>query len=1152
MEDSEKRIQVKYILDSTGFNSSLQGINSELKVNQAELKNAQVGLKSFGDTTENLVRVQEALGTQIATQSEKVAVYTVALDKATAKMELNVAARDALQQSISMETAKLEGAIAAYGAENEVTLLIQERIVELTEEYNAMSTACETNAKSVNNATVAQTKAQTELARLQGQILATNESIATNSNMWINAGKSLESVGGTLTKVGKSVESVGNTLIELSAPIVAATALGAKFSTDFEDGLAKISTIADTTQLSINDIGNGVIDLSNKTGKSTSDLNEALYQAISSGVQTGDTLQFMDTSAKSAIGGFTDTETAVDGLTTVLNSYGLKSSEVTDISNQMMVAQNLGKTTFGELAQQMGNVTPIASALGVTTKELFSSLGVLTANGIQTREAVTGLKAAMGNIIKPSKEAGDAAKALGIDFDASTVKTKGWLPFLEDVKNKLKQSSPEFAKASDEVNTLTQRQTELAKSGKKSSDEYKNNATALKNAKAEMNSLEQASNGQLSAFATMFGSVEGLNSILTLTSDQGMSLYNTSMDQMGSSTDYISDAFNKVSNTDGKNLEKTLNELKNSMIKLGESATPILEDADVLIGKITDTLNGMSKEQITAIEDAGLLALGLGIVGKVAGGLITTVGNVTKVIGEVSKAFGGLEVATATAEATGAAVAEVGAGAAGAEVGVGALGLALGGAVIAAAPWLLAGAAVAGTGYLIYKGMNEKAIPSVDLFANKVNTTSQQVVAANGVMTSYVETSTTKISEATKTAVGAYIKLDDEAKKSLTDLYVNGTVLTDQTVTALVGKYNDMGTQIKAGMDKHYNDEYSTMQQFFQKSSSLSDKEENDALAKMQKNNNDKKIEVDNATKQIQEILNTASENNRALTLDEQQKINSIQENMKTNAVKSLSDGEVESKIILERLKDYGTSITAEQASNEIQNANKARDESVQAANEQYDKTVAEIIRMRDETGVITAEQADKLIADAQRQKDDSITKAGELRDGVVTKIKGMDTDIESSVDTTSGNILTWWDKLKNWWDSWFPQPKTITINQDGGASTDLPWNRNNQTGENWTGNENWEGGYTTLHEKGYEVYDLPSGTKIYNHDSSEDLVLKTAESVASKVANRIAQNSTGSSANSQPIVLQIPVVVDGREIARASATYVGTDLAFNTNRKGW
>ncbi len=64
-----------------------------------------------------------------------------------------------------------------------------------------------------------------------------------------------------------------------------------------------------------------------------------------------------------------------------------------EIANQMLVAQNMGKTTFGELATTVSKVSPIFNQLNLGTNELFSSLAVLTANGIATSESVSALKA---------------------------------------------------------------------------------------------------------------------------------------------------------------------------------------------------------------------------------------------------------------------------------------------------------------------------------------------------------------------------------------------------------------------------------------------------------------------------------------------------------------------------------------------------------------------------------------------------------------------------------------------------------------------------------------------------------------------------------------------------------------------------------------
>lgn len=1140
--DLEKRITAKMVLDSTGFNESLQGVNQGLKVAQSELKNASAQVGAFGKNTESLKNVQQALAQQIELQAKKVDIYRQSIEKVTEKMNANITERDKVSAALEREKAKLEGSIQAYGKESQVTQNAKEKVAELTKEYEEKEKSVQSNAKQLQNYTVNMNKADAELTKMRGELNKTNSELDKSNNKWIQASTVLKESSEKLKGFGETTGKIGDGLLKISAPIVAAGAASSKFAIDFEDGMAKVSTVADTSKTSLEELGDGVINLSNMAGEGFETIQGGLYDTISSGVKAEDSVNFLTTAVKAAKGGFTDTATSVDGLTSTLNAYGLEASKANDIANQMFIAQNLGKTTFGEMSASIGNVIPISAALGVKTDELFSSLAVLTANGIKTSESVTGMKAAMSNIIKPSKEAADAADALGIKFDAATVKSRGWIGFLGDIKKKLQDVAPEYAKSAEQYDKTVIKMGKLEKAGQKNSEMYKALKKSLKGQKEELDVLEKSNSSQLSAFAQLFGSVEGLNSVLTLTSDQGMSLYNESMQQMGTNTTALDDAFNKVNDTTGSKLKRSLNELKNNSIKLGEAAMPLIEEGSNLIGMLTDKLSSMDAKQLKTILDIGLFTAGLGGVLKVGGGVASSIGSIVDVAGKLSGALGTAKVA---AEGAGTA-AEIAAGIGGAG-GMAGLGTALGSAALAAAPWIAAGAAVAGTGYVIYKGMTQEAVPAVDLFADKVNVTQKNVGASYGNMVTQIETDTTKISNSTKQAVGAYIKLDDDAKKSLTDLYVNGTVLTNQTVNTLVQKYSDMATQIKTGMDKHYNDEFSAMQQFFQKSNALSIAEESNALSSLQLNNLSKKTEIDNYEKQIQLILQNASNNHRALSLDEQQKINSIQEKMKTNAVKSLSDTEIESKVILERLKEYGTRITAEQASSEIQNANKARDEGVKAANDQYTKTVENIIKMRDETHSLTADQADKLIKDAQRQRDDSIKHAEELRDGVVKKITSMDSDISNDVDTTTGKILTWWDKVKSWWNSWFPAKKTMQV--DSNYSSYLTGNTSSNgsssypaIGHNARGTNSWNGGLTYKDENGYEIYDLPRGTRIYNHDASEDMAKKTAEEVARNVLSNI---DTGSSGNE----IIIPIYLDGKQIANVTSPYLNGIQAKNLRK---
>ena len=333
-----------------------------------------------------------------------------------------------------------------------------------------------------------------------------------------------EKFNSVLNKSTKTAVAVGSAYV----------AMGTQSAISFDKSFSKVQTIADTTNISVDELKNGIKDLSTETGKSVNELNEALYQAISAGADTTHATELVEVAVKSAKGGFTDTATAVDGLTTVLNTYNMETSDAQKIANQMLVTQNKGKTTFGELATSVGKVAPIFKSVELSSEELFSSLASLTANGLNTSEAVTGIKSAISNIIKPSAEAKKLAQSLGLEFNSTALSSKGLAGFLQDVKEK--------------------------------------------------------TDGNTETMAKLFGSVEGLNSVLTLTSDSGMSLMLDTIQEMQTNTTALDDAYNTMSDSLSSQNEKALNQLRNISMELGEKLMPIISRVITLVSTHIDTI----------------------------------------------------------------------------------------------------------------------------------------------------------------------------------------------------------------------------------------------------------------------------------------------------------------------------------------------------------------------------------------------------------------------------------------------------------------------------------------------------------------------------------------------------------------------------------
>lgn len=198
--------------------------------------------------------------------------------------------------------------------------------------------------------------------------------------------------------------------------------------------MAEVSTLLAKNQMGlVSQLSDTANAAAMKFGKKTDEMASAEYNLISAGIDAAKVNYALDASAKLAIGGITDMETASNGLTSVLNAYNLAAEQSEEVTDAMFVAMKRGKTKIGELSDVIGRVAPLAANVGVSINEMFGSIATATLSGQKTDEAATGLKAALSNIMKPTSEGAKLADSLGLAFDAEALKAKGLRGVLDDV-----------------------------------------------------------------------------------------------------------------------------------------------------------------------------------------------------------------------------------------------------------------------------------------------------------------------------------------------------------------------------------------------------------------------------------------------------------------------------------------------------------------------------------------------------------------------------------------------------------------------------------------------------------------------------------------------------------------------------------------------
>lgn len=644
MADDMKRVGLSFKTDGTvDFQKSLKQISEAVQGNREEFKRAKIAWDDSTTAMEKLTDRQKYLQKQTETYNEKVEVLRRELseleeaenknEKAISqkKKQLSQAETTLAQyqkglkevnQEIKSGSAVLEenmkklddsiSTLDASAKKNESSFELmksqwdkntssakklkdeqkylteqgetyQKKVGLVKEELKLLENAEGDNKKAIEEKKAALNEAEVSLNEYKSRLKEVNEQL--------KFGKaSIEEYTEKVQKAGEKGKNAGSGMTKtVTAPILAAGAASAKMAMDFEDSMAKVSTIADATEVPMDEMQKAILNLSNQTGISSEEIAQNIYDSISAGQKTGDAVNFVSNSTKLAKAGFADAGAALDVLTTIMNAYGLKASEVTNVSDMLIQTQNLGKTTVADLASSMGKVIPTANAYGVSLDELCAGYAIMTANGVATAESTT---------------------------------------YMNGMLNELGKSGTNVSKTLKEKTGKTFK--ELMDSGMSLSDVLK----IISDAATENNK----------SFGDMWSSSEAGKAGMILLGDSAEN-FNGVLEQMQNSAGATNTAFEKL-DTNSTKIKKVPNELKNDAIDLGttlmEELAPIIENIAEKISQFTEWFNGLSESEKQMIIQIGLIVAAIGPLLIVIGTVVSSGAKIIGGIPVIAKGLSGL------------------------------------------------------------------------------------------------------------------------------------------------------------------------------------------------------------------------------------------------------------------------------------------------------------------------------------------------------------------------------------------------------------------------------------------------------------------------------------------------------------------------------
>ncbi|EAG6952175.1 phage tail tape measure protein [Listeria monocytogenes] len=416
----------------------------------------------------------------------------------------------------------------------------------------------------------------------------------------------VEKFGNMLEKSGQKLTKVGTAMtVGFTAPIVAGMVKSTKAYLDFDNEVTEINSLLRESGESAKEFGDRytqVFDYAQKAsvkyGVASEQTMLGMKEMVKKGYDINQTMASMPAIFNAARASGDEFETVMTVTTSTLEQFGMiskdtnKQMEYTNkVADVLTYVADKTAAGFSDMGTAMNYVGPISHSLGYSLTDTAAAVGLLSNRGIEGQKAGTGLRGMLTSLLKPSKQAAEAMKSVGLKIEDSNGNMKSLPTLLDDINDKTKKM------------TKTQK----------------------------------------NSFLTMIFGREPLSAVNTLLEAGGDSLrkYSKGADEANGYTKQVADNMRKAGKFGVDQFKASLEVLEQNVgQKLMPALTPIIEWANKMIDKFND-LSGAQQQSI--IKWAGVIAAAgpmLMIGGKlvsITGGLIKGFAGFGKILGLGSK-----------------------------------------------------------------------------------------------------------------------------------------------------------------------------------------------------------------------------------------------------------------------------------------------------------------------------------------------------------------------------------------------------------------------------------------------------------------------------------------------------------------------------------
>ena len=562
--------------------------------------------------------------------------------------------------------------------------LLAQAVSETREKLETLKTAQQQADEALRNGTIS----QDQYDALQREIVETEQrlrSLEEQANQSATALQKIRATGEKLQTVGNKISSVGQKLLPVTGVVTGLGTAAVKTAADFDSAMSRVAAVSGATGSDFDSLRDKAREMGAKTKFSATEAADAMNYMAMAGWDAQQMYDGLPGIMNLAAASGEDLATTSDIVTDALTAFGMKAEDSSHFADVLAQASSSANTNVSLMGETFKYIAPVAGALGYSAEDAAVAIGLMANSGIKASSAGTQLRASLTNMIKPSKDVGDAMEKWG--FYATEAATAVDQAKVDKQMLRVQKASlaadkaqqayndavskygAESTEASNAAATLEIKQTELA-SANETLTQLQEGTTqnvrlynkALQNEDGSMKSLKETmdflreamgnmSEAEQTQAATAIFGKEAMSGMLAI-----INASDADYEKLIKNIDNCDGAAENMAETMQDNLSGQLTTLQSALqelaIAFGEILMPYIRKAAEVIQGFVEKLNGMSEGQKKVVATIALIVAAIGplliMVGKVATGIsaitglfskMKTLTTITSIIGKLKGAF---------------------------------------------------------------------------------------------------------------------------------------------------------------------------------------------------------------------------------------------------------------------------------------------------------------------------------------------------------------------------------------------------------------------------------------------------------------------------------------------------------------------------------